>query len=194
MVFVLPTKIGIDLDDVLGDFVPAFLEYHNKVYETSFVLEDVFSYRIWEVLGVARDEAMRRVAEYSERHIMEIQPVVSARESVEALSQGYELHVITARPEIFVEKTSQWLEMHFPKMFSGIHSVEYLSTHRTKGDVCDELGIYVVIDDFFDNAASCIAPGRKVLLFNAPWNRSMSDLPAGMKRVCSWEDALVEIG
>lgn len=50
-------RIGIDLDDVLAEFLEALIAYHNERYGTTLRTEDFMVYRFWEVWGGTRDEA-----------------------------------------------------------------------------------------------------------------------------------------
>ena len=47
-------KIGIDLDDVIVNFFPSFLEFYNRQYEKNFDIKNMSSYHIWEV-GIGKN-------------------------------------------------------------------------------------------------------------------------------------------
>jgi len=42
-------KIGIDLDEILAEFLTAAIQYHNNIYNTNFTKEQFHSYKFWEV-------------------------------------------------------------------------------------------------------------------------------------------------
>lgn len=187
----LKPTLAIDIDDVLAGFVPAMLEFHNARYGTNLRREDVYSYKFWEVWGTSQDEAIRRVVEFSRSGSLAELPLIDgARDAIRVLGRKYELHAVTARREEFSESTHQWLEVNFSGMFSGVHFADHLTDkHRSKGEICDEIGAVAIIDDSHANALDCLHPSRNVLLLDAPWN-TRKEIPDGMQRVFSWRHVL----
>lgn len=189
-------KIGIDLDDVLADMMPVLLTYHNDVYGTTLTKDDIWSYRFWDVLQVSQEEAIKRVFDFERSsRMLTILPLPGAVQAVETLGDNHELSIITARDSEFAESTKHWLARHFPDVFSGIHFANHYSstsTPRSKGDICKEIGIEVMIDDSFSNVVSCHGVCQSTLLFDAPWNVH-EQLLDGMHRVASWHDIVEKI-
>lgn len=190
-------KIGIDFDDVLFHFVPAFLSYHNRTHGTDFSKDDVWSYRFWEVFGIAKEETLSRVFAFLDSPEAEaLIPVEGSREGVASLARGHELHIVTGRQDRLAAMTSRCLAEHFGDAFKDIHFANHFSVgtpHLSKGVICDLLGIDVLVDDSLANAMESASPGRKVLLFDAPWNAS-GELADSITRVRSWEDVVSTIG
>ncbi|MEI8103436.1 MAG: hypothetical protein WCG84_00835 [Candidatus Moraniibacteriota bacterium] len=181
---------AIDLDDVLGHFVPAFFAHHNIVYGTTFQREDIFSYDFLEVLEVSQKEVLKRVEEYANAYLLDIEPIQEAQIAIEQLYQSHELHIITARGEEFSEVTDQWLRRHFPGMFSRIHFVGHYTTYsREKSVVCDELQAVIFIDDSLRNVSGHTASDRQIFLLDAPWNQS-DEMMHNVKRVFSWQEIM----
>jgi uncharacterized HAD superfamily protein len=189
-------RIGVDLDDVLADFVPALAVYHNEVYGTALTKESFWAYRFWDVLGITQEEAVKRVYDFlRSSQAKEIQSLQGSREAVEMLGREHELFVITARDESIAEMTMEWLTKHFVDLFSGVYFANHFSTTsvpKSKGDICNELGIDVVVDDSSENALDCVTADRRVLLFSAPWNAN-AQLAENIERVFAWEDILKKI-
>lgn len=190
-------RIGIDFDDVLVDFVPAFLHYHNRLYGTDTSRDDVWSYHFWEVFDITKDEMLRRIFSFLDSPESEsIRPIVGACKGVMAIGEKHELHIITGRQDRIAPMTSRLLLKHFGDAFSGIHFANHFSdnaSHLSKGVICDRLGIDVLIDDSPANALESAAPGRKVLLLDAPWNGTIADTDS-IRRVRSWKDIISTIG
>ncbi len=184
-------KIGIDFDDVLFHFVPAFLLYHNRMHGTDFSKDDVWSYRFWEVFGIARDEALNRVFAFLGSPEAEaLIPVEGSHKGIASLARDHELHIITARQEWLAEVTHGLLERHFPPVFSGVYFANHFSDDRSglsKGVICDRLGIDVFIDDAPANVLESVRAGRKILLLDAPWNTFMDPIEH-ISRVRSWDE------
>lgn len=178
---------------MLADFASPLMTYHNETYGTDFDLSDCQQYMHAELWGVDMEEAVRRAVAFSYKSLLNLHPIYGAKQAIDSLSKDHSLHIITARNEIFSDLTYRWLDLHFPGKFESVHFVShYTDCHRSKGDVCKELGIEIMIDDSFDNALSCAPVCKSVILFDMPWNaeRALTDT---MKRVFSWDEAMREI-
>lgn len=184
-------RIGIDFDDVLFHFVPAFLSYHNRTHGTNFSKDDVWSYHFWEVFGIPRAETLDRVFAFLDSPEAEtLMPVEGSREGIASLARDHELHIITARQDRLAEVTYGLLGRHFPRVFSGVYFANHFSDDRSrlsKGVICDRLGIDVFIDDAPTNVLESVRIGRKILLLDAPWNVFMDPIEH-ILRVRSWNE------
>jgi len=190
-------KIAVDLDDVLGQTMPAIIEFHNKTYGTNFRIHDVKTYDLWDIWGGSKEEAIEKIAAFHTSPYGEnIKPVSGALDGCVSLKKNNELFVITSRRNEFIPETERWIERCFPNMFAGIYFTNHFGQDAakiTKGEICDNLGIDVMIEDSLKFAIGCIAPDRKVFLFDQPWNQS-DGLPEGITRVHSWKDIVEKIG
>ena len=54
-------NIGVDLDEVLGDFLSSLIQYHNTNYNSVLSREDFHSYKFWEVWGGTKEEAIQKL-------------------------------------------------------------------------------------------------------------------------------------
>jgi 5'(3')-deoxyribonucleotidase len=190
-------KIGIDLDDVLADTMPVLVAYHNDMYGTTLTKDDVWSYRLWDVVGVSQEETLKRIYAFERSaKLMDIAPMPGAKRAIDSLRGKHELSIITARDSEFADITKHWMTRYFPDVFSEIHFANHHSptaTPRSKGDICREIGASVMIDDSFNNVLSCHnVCDDGVLLFDAPWNIN-EQLLDGMHRVSSWHDIVERI-
>lgn len=186
-------RIGIDIDEIIAATLDAMMKYHNGMYGTSLKQADVFSYKLWEVWGGSEEEARQKWHEFFETdHFMGICPIAGAFVALSVLKErGHELFAITARPHHIAKKTEDWLDEHFPAVFSG---VRFANTHglsgskHKKSELCIELGIGVLVEDDPRHAIDCADNGVDVILFDYPWNQV--ELPERVQRVYSWDDAI----
>ncbi len=189
-------RIGVDLDGVLSQTIPAIIEFHNHTYGTNFVLEKFNSHDYWEVWGGTRDEAIDKVYEfYKTDYFRNIKPVPGALEVLNIFKKNNNLVIITARADIIADTTRKWVEKYFPNIFSEIYFANHFAqegTERTKQEFCDSLDIDILIEDVIKYAAECVAPKRRVLLLDYPWNK-VASLPVGIERVYSWKEILEKI-
>lgn len=189
-------RIGIDLDEIVADTMPAIVNFHNEKYGTDLKKNHFHSYRFWEVWGGTRDEAIKKIYEFSETdHFVKINPVAGSLNAIKKLKEnGHELFVITGRQNEIIKKTEEWIEKHFPEVFSGIHfanSYGFTGQPLKKSAICSQLNIEIMIEDDIDHAKDLAEAGIRVFLFDQPWNQN--DLEKDVERVFSWEEIIDKI-
>jgi uncharacterized HAD superfamily protein len=185
-------RIGLDLDNVLGDELTALVAWHNLMYKTSLSREDFVVHKFWEVWGGTYEDAVQKMRAFSDtRYFTDMQPVDGSQAAVMRLKEKHELHVITSRPDYLLQPTIDWVERYFPKAFTSLTLCNHYSmtgTPKKKLEVCDDLHLDWYVDDDADLARECLAPERRILLFRQPWS-TRAILPQGMFLVRSWEEA-----
>ena len=181
--------IGLDLDDVLAGFNETLSQYHNKHYGTKYRREDIRSFSLEETWNVTSEVAIQRLWAFLESpELTNTLPISGSVSGVHTLKQHSSLQLVTARPESLKDKTFEWLERYFPKVFNEIHFVNHFGDgkRRGKGEVCKELGVEIFVDDSMANAVDIASVRIPVLLFDTPWNQGSVNEP--IKRVHSWEE------
>lgn len=177
------------MDGVVADFLESFLKFHNGEYGTRLSKADFKRFWLSDVIGITFEEEMNRIHKfYKTHHFQDIRPVEGAVEGIDKLSKSHSLIVISARQDYVIEPTKDWLERHFPNKFSNVYFTNHVAEkekRRRKSDVCDRLGIDVMVEDSIEYAAECATNGRKVILPDRPWNQT-SQLPSGVTRAYSW--------
>ncbi len=184
-------KIAIDIDDVLANFIPTLIQFHNTIYGTNYRLTDIDRYHLWEIWGGTREEAIDEVYTFYNTPEFKNLPVITgAQDGIGQLKEKHDLIAMTARPEEIRNKTEEWISMHFPGIFSELHIANRFSKSgpsTTKAELCEKHEVDMLIDDNLEYALECVTPQRKILLFNNPWNQH-PELPIGITRVHSWEE------
>ena len=183
-------KIGIDLDEVLADFLTALLKYHNATYGTNLKREQFLSYGFWKTWGGTRDEAIQKVYDFHKTpYFKNIQPVACAKKAISSLKQNNDLLIVTSRQNSVENETREWVDKHFPNAFADICFANHYSqggAEKTKSQICNETKIELLIEDSVGYALECFSSKRKVFLLDCPWNQS-SELPQGIRRFSSWD-------
>ncbi len=182
--------IGFDLDDVLLNFNDILLHYHNMNYGTKHERRHRQSYELQGMWSCTREEAIQRVSDfYSSLAHLNALPVDGAVESIKELKRYHDLYVITAKPEELKNRTIEWLDKHFPKMFDGVRFTNHFQGDGpkcSKGEVCKNLGIEFFVDDSLHNVEDVASVGIPALLLDAPWNQGEVKPP--IRRVYSWDE------
>lgn len=185
-------KIAIDIDDVLVDTVGYFAQYYNENYGANLTRSDFFSNEWWTVLNIKKEEAIKLYFDYSRSPLHKnTKPMPEAVAGVKDLSKNHTLIAVTGRPEHIMQETEEWIAKFFPGCFQGVYSTNFhvfVGGKKSKGDICAELGAECLIDDFVEHAEECTKKNIPVLLLDTPWTQDISELPAGIIRVYSWED------
>ncbi len=183
-------RIGIDLDEVLANFLDPLLRFHNEIYSTSLKRDDFKSYNFWETWGGTREQAIQKVLDfYKSDYFKNIKPFEGAIESIEELSKDNELLIITSRYKAISEETEKWINKYFPDNFSGIHFTnEFFDSfnNKRKHEICLDLEINSLVEDSLEYAQQCASNGINILLMDRPWNRGK--LQEGIIRVHSWKE------
>ena len=191
--------IGVDFDDVVVNTSEMLRRFHNQYYGTEHQFNDLSTYRLDKFWGCSTEEMFVRIDSFykSSQH-RSIPLIEGAFTALERLSLQHTLVLVTARPESLRACTEQLLGHHVPGFFSQLHFIghphDHRPTHRakkTKGDICEELGVDVFIEDAPENAFSIASKSIQVLLLDKPWNKEVR--ASYVRRVYNWDEVLKEI-
>ncbi|MEN9626337.1 MAG: hypothetical protein RL557_665 [archaeon] len=206
-------KLAVDIDDTIIQFLPDFLQWHNRVHKTGFTPKDFTSYRWWETLGVSKQQAYEKAEEYIEHRTrwygvdlqyahMEIHFDPEAEKALMFLGKRYECYGITDKSLALEDETFEISSLlYFDELerrgrdglvlpFDRVHHTRDESGDRiyTKDQVCKKLGITKIIDDNPDVAEECSAVGIQVYMPAKPWNETYPASPtvfrAPWKAIC----------
>jgi len=181
--------IGVDLDDVLGDYTGAWAGFSNRVYGTNLVRTSFTKFDWKTILGITQEDlAMRIEVFHRSDEFRGIQPVHGAQEGIKSLAEKHELFLVSSRKQEDIEKTTKWLDQYFPQAFSSVLHLGSGSEGIKKSRACFGLQIPLLIDDSLEVATDCVHAGTRVVLLDTPWNRQ-SDLSTNLiARARTWEE------
>lgn len=183
--------IAVDLDDVLASSLAKFIEFHNKHYKTKLKIDNWDKYYLSDIIDLSREEELERVKHFeSSKHFEEIKPIKGADKAIAHLSKKHKLVIITARPKSKEKETKTWLSKHIPeiKEVKFTHITHHIH-HKTKLELCKEIGAEMIIEDNLNNAKMCAKAGIKAILFDYPYNQTKEKNPL-ITRVKSWDEVL----
>jgi len=188
--------IGLDLDEVLADFINNFLAYYNNINKTSFKQEEIYDYNIFKVWKQPKEKIMKSIYDfYKTPYFENIKPISGAVEGVEILSQKHELKIITSRQNDIKQKTIKWIEKYFPNKFSQTYFTNHFSFNGSsskKSEICLSENVDIMIEDSPEHAIDCASVSTKVMLLNRPWNKS-NKFSKNILRVQSWKEIIKNI-
>lgn len=191
-------NLGVDIDDVIADFVSTLVLFHNHFYGSNLTKNDFFSCDFWDVWGGSKEDAVRKVDEMfnNPNYFAKIPIIEQSFSSLTVLKkQGFCLYAITGRRNNMINQTLEWLAKHFPEIFSDVFfSNSYCpeGKDKKKSEICKRIGVDIIVEDHLKHALDCSQNGIKVFLFDNPWNKLFT--PSGnITRVFGWNDIINEL-
>lgn len=187
--------VVIDIDEVLGDTITSILDFFNKNYNGSLTHNDLGRYPYLGFLGETKEEAAEKCNRYSlEYGPHAVKPFPEAIKAVKKLSEIHELKVLTSRPYYTKKETEEWLELHFPGMFTEVlfnnkHTPETYVPGEQKQEILKKINADVFIEDNLKYVIDC--PHVKVFLIDKPWNQG--EIPNNVTRVTAWTEITEEL-
>ncbi|HEY3364222.1 MAG TPA: hypothetical protein VGK74_04085 [Symbiobacteriaceae bacterium] len=174
-------RIGLDLDGVIVNSIPAWIALMNRGAGTSFTLDELPETYGTPVLGAFCDEHQIEM-------LMLPRPVDGAPEAVARLADGgHDLVVITARAARIRRMTEGWLDWYGFPTIGEMHFLE----GRSKVASALQAGIHLMVEDAPNNALALAGAGIPVLLFGAPYNAKLQH-PL-IHRCDGWAEVLEQI-
>jgi len=186
--------IAFDIDDVLAANAEGFAAFSNAQWGTSMTAAD-FSEDWMSMWGVSAEEMQERsrifhasdtVARYDA--YQEALPILTT------LSAKHDLRVVTSRQQSIREHTSNWIDRHFPGVFTDIHYSGIFdggsaNAHKvTKVDMLRTISAEYLVDDQLKHCIAAAEAGISAVLFgDYPWNQAET-LPNGIVRCVNWKE------
>lgn len=184
--------VAIDLDDVLADFLTAFIEFFNENHDDKLKYSDFTAYTLNEIRGMPADKESHLLENFDKSEYFDkIESMRHSMEAIKKLAEKHELLIVTSRTISKEEKTKAWINKHFPDISKIYFTREnYFAEQKTKAEICKKIGAEILIEDNLKYANQCADAGIKVLLFDYPWNQG--NLNPLITRVKRW-DEIVEV-
>jgi len=177
-------RIGVDIDGVVSDSYPAWLQELNQHFGKNITVIDDYAMHL--VFDVTWEDMNNFFAGNVERLFMMAEPVSGALEGIQTLlKEGHEVIYITARTLEEKDVTVRWLTMH------GIpheHERVLFTGFKSKVDLVKQWGIEAFIEDYQVNATMIAESGVPVFLLDTSYNQV--DLSDGITRCQSWNEIL----
>lgn len=144
-------KIGLDIDDVICDFVSGFRKKYNLAEPKSWF----WSYNTQDYLS----DLVKNQKELEDFY-SNLKPKINPDEI------PFEPHCYITSRTVPIEITQMWIEKNgFP--CKKIYSIPF---NESKVEVAKESGIEIFVDDRFDNFVELNNAGIFCYLFDTPWN------------------------
>ena len=184
-------RIGIDVDDVLAESLPGYLEAFRRRFGHEVRIEEA----AWEIFRRYPDiSATQKWGFFSELEATDFlgtRPLYpEAVRAVKSLAaDGHRLFVVTGRLTQHHEHTRRLLERAgLLEFFEALVHRENETAADYKPRIVRELKLDLLIEDELHVALAAAQVPIPVLLVDRPWNQA--ELPRGVTRVSNWDHAL----
>ncbi len=184
-------RIGIDVDDVLAESLPGYLEAFRRRFGHEVRVEEA----AWEIFRrypeISATQMWGFFSELEASDFLGTRPVYpEAVEAVRTLAaNGHRLYVVTGRLTQHREHTRRLLQRAgLLELFEELAHRDGEATADYKPRMVRELKLDLLIEDELHVALAAAEVPIPVLLFDRPWNRA--ELPPGITRVADWDHAL----
>lgn len=191
-------NIGIDVDGVFTD-LEQFQINKGKEYFGKDAVKDEHSYDVKDIFGCTSQERekfwIKYIWEYSLKCPMRDQAAAFVNQ---LKKEGNKIFIITGRVHttknnalgnIFRKMLVKWLEDNNVEYDQIVYCDEKVSA-QDKFDVCNQLGIDVMLEDKMDNIEK-LKDICKVICFDAKYNEELDD--KDIPKVSSFEEAYNQI-
>lgn len=183
--------IWVDCDEVLSETINELLN-RTPLVEKGIKRNDITSYYLSEVkkIWISQEEAVAAFYSFFESSdYYQTQAVSWAYEKLlERKNQWHKLFVVTARADPYKQKTEEWVESHFPWIFSDyLFMNQYTQNEIPKSELCRQKWIQILIDDNIQNIHDVNSLWMPWILLDKPRNQWVED-SALLKRAYSRDE------
>jgi len=184
-------RIGIDVDDVLAESLPGYIEAFRQRFGREVKIEEA----AWEIFRrypeISPTQMWGFFSELESNDFLGTRPLYpEAVQGVKRLAaKGHRLFVVTGRLTQHREHTQRLLQQAgLADLFQELVHRDDEAASDYKPRIVRELKLDLLIEDELHVALAAVRVPIPVILFDRPWNRK--DLPPGITRVTGWDQVL----
>lgn len=188
---IMSLRIGVDVDDVLVESLPGYLEAFCRHFDRTVRIEDA----AWEIFDRHPDITATQAEGFftqleADDFLATRPPYPEAVRAMRALSNaGHRLTVLTGRLHAHRVHTQRLLHAAgILELFEELIHRDGETARTYKPRIVRDRRLDLLIEDELHVAVAVAAVPVPVLLFDRPWNRGA--LPLGVTRVDRWSDVL----
>jgi len=160
-------RIALDVDGVLADVMPLWLELYNSNYGAQLTFENLTTWDFWMPAGIPRS-TFYRIFSQAWRLWRKIPPTEeNLGEKVQALMRKGRVDIVTGRSRDTVQHVKHWLSHHH------ITYNNFVAVPSTRSKAKLDYTIY--IDDAPRVAVAVAKKGGRIALYDQPWNRNVQE-------------------
>lgn len=176
--------ITFDCDEVLAELVTYLLEHHDNTFlGVPLTWDELTHYHLENIPKIKETwinfNEWKKVFEdiLINHSVDKVVPVFWMPDIVSSLKrQWHQLYVVTARADDINQVTLDWLEKHYPGMFSDVVFANHYNDRMiSKGEICKYLNSKLMFEDTIHNAENVAAENIPVIMPAKPRNADYID-------------------
>lgn len=172
-------RIGVDIDGVLADSLPLWVQELNHFFNKNKQVEEVHLYDIIQTFEITPVE-LKTFVEQRGRFLMSAPcPMKGAAHYLSMIKKYHNIYIVTARREAYKQETQAWL-----RQYGMLYDELLLLGSYKKDETCLKKRLDVMVEDTLEVGLELSAAGIPVILMDAPYNRG--ELPGLIFRKHSW--------
>lgn len=167
------------MDDVLVEYVKAFLEFYNERNKTNL------SYEEFTNISKSVD---KNNSFFKSDYFKKMELCKDAVKVIKKLAEKNNLFIVTSRQIEWKDATEKLVQDNFSDCFKGIFFAGdiHKGGGKKKSDIYE--GMDLVIEDNRGHALDCAKNGIKVFLLEKPWNKDVKH--ANITKVRGWNEII----
>jgi uncharacterized HAD superfamily protein len=195
------TKVLLDIDGVLANFVASFFKYLNENYGCNLnVKKEPNEYEMskWNTGLTDKELSDASFNWIINNGFLQLSAYPGAGKFAQELAKKYDVYLVTARigdwderfskevKDLIKEDTRKWLEVH------GIPADNLFFVHK-KADFCKKYGINILVEDKASTVIDAVKNGIVCFLVDRAWNKLPGKIK-GAYRVKDFDEILNVLG
>ena len=174
-----PQYIAFDIDDVVSDFIPLFLQELKKDSGIDLSLKDVTTFYMYDLIDLPKKQASKILNKVVKNPIeLNMQMKPGAKEVIKKLLDKGQVTFVTARRD--GRSIAQWI---YKQGLSDIVVVA-MNSHDKKAGALKRRGIKYFVDDRLETCYQLHKEGIEPIVFNHPHNANDDSF----MRVNNWKE------
>ena len=181
-----PNELGLDIDDVVADFVPLFLQVLKEDTGIILSLEDITDFNVYNIIDLPKKQLSKVISKTVNNPIeLDMKMKTGAKNVIEKLLDRGPVTFVTARKN--GKLITQWI--HNELGFSDIVVVAK-GGHNDKAKALKRRGIKWFVDDRLETCYQVHEEGITPIVFTQPHNAGDNSF----MRVNNWQeiDSLID--
>ncbi|MDD4169589.1 MAG: hypothetical protein PHD36_04920 [Desulfotomaculaceae bacterium] len=174
-------KVGVDIDGVLANSLPLWVQELNQYFNTNKLLEQVNLLSITQTYEITPGELKTFLEQRGWFLMSAPSPLKGAAYYLNRIKRYHDIFIITARHKKYAQETKSWLQQ-----YGILYDDLILLGSYEKKEACMEKGLGVMVEDTLEIGIEVSAAGIPVILMDAHYNQG--DLPKLIYRRHSWAE------
>ncbi|MEN7982601.1 MAG: HD domain-containing protein, partial [Nanoarchaeota archaeon] len=179
-----------DIDDTVINTFKIFVDYCNKKFSKEYIGDCCEGYEIYKFFDISESEFYELFYEFEKSSFSfdNIEFFKDVKKILNELKNNHEIFFITARHEKIKNFTKMKMSLLFPENDVEIYHMDYENSieNPRKIEICNKLGVEILIEDNKKTSLNCAKEGIKCFLLDKPWNQNCEH--ENIIRVNDWKE------